>query len=473
MKKALKRIVCAFAVMVMAAFSLVILSSCGGNIEMPKGNVVVGNGTDVVQVGKYEGTGINQRFVPEYIYFANGYKSYEDLKEGKDNENVNVADLVRVKLDVSGNLEHDGNGDVKGLEVICSKIVGSEHSAMFVVGDYIYFSSPNTHKTNENKHQFQLISIFRVKLDGTDLKEIYTTPEYSGGSYTVLSHSGKDYLVIYTGSRLVKFEIGRNVGDRVELAKEVTGLALPKYGETFGGEIYFTTDRTEEQQNNGQTGNILNKVNIGSGDVSVRSNINAVTISLVGVYNDELFFTKGGETFRYNTTSTASVETAVKVAYVALSEIFDMGVGNSGTHRGYVFSYGSKLWRISKAEVFDGTSGSIMEEAPHILAVAGDYIYYSSGSSINRISRFGGTSQKVFESDNMIATKISVEGQYVYFYDMAQDEEIEDDDDNIIRFPDQYFMYRISTAAAETGNEIKPEVMAVRKGEVKEITISE
>ena len=461
MKKSFKKIICAFAVMVMTAFSLVILTSCGGGLAMPTGTAVVGNGTDVVQVGKYE-TGV---FVPEYIYYANGYKSHTELISGSDNENVKVADLVRVKL-TAGKPEYDENGDVKNLEVVCSKIVGSENTAMFVVGEYIYFGSPNIHKTNQNKHQFNLVSIFRVKLDGTDMKEIYTTPEYDGGSYTVLSHNGKNYLTIYTGKKLVKFEIGKGVGSEVELAKDLTGIALPKQGDAFNGEIYFTTDRTEAQKENGQTGNLLKKVNIETGTVTERYNINGKSISLVGVYNNELIFSKEDGTFRFDVKkTTSSIETSTRMAWDALTGIYDMGTASSGAHRGYVLSYSGKLMLLKKGSM-DMTE--ILNESISILTVCDDYIYYSSGTSIMRIACFAGkTAQKVFENSTMLTTKISVHSGYVYFFNKAANEDIEDDEENVIVYPDNYFMYRVSMAGAETGNEVKQEVLAVRKGEVK------
>ena len=145
-----------------------VLSGCSPKLDMPNNYTnVVSNGGFVVSAGNY-------------MYFGNGYKGYSSLTDGDNDGNVNQYSLNRIKLDKTTHpkstwFKLEKEDDEYNIEKVAEKITAYETNNLYVVDQYLYFTSPNIHKNNKNEHEYNLSSLFRIKLDGTGLKELYTT----------------------------------------------------------------------------------------------------------------------------------------------------------------------------------------------------------------------------------------------------------------------------------------------------------
>lgn len=78
----------------------------------------------------------------DYIYFVNGYMSADDMKD--KNANYTLGALMVAKLDPNGALQRDDKGLLQDEYCIMmsSKLAGFEASDLFILGDYLYFTSP-------------------------------------------------------------------------------------------------------------------------------------------------------------------------------------------------------------------------------------------------------------------------------------------------------------------------------------------
>ena len=114
--------------------SCFVFAGCSGKatVSMPQDySNIKSNGGFVVGVG-------------DYLYFANAYQSYSSLIDGDNQGKVERYYINRVQTLANGDLVKEEE-NVK-YEKFADKIAGYETSNMFVVGSYLYFTSPNIHK---------------------------------------------------------------------------------------------------------------------------------------------------------------------------------------------------------------------------------------------------------------------------------------------------------------------------------------
>ena len=104
------------------------LSACGGNKKEKVDTSVAsrGNGGMVVTRG-------------DYVYFVNGYNSYEFYSESNLDKKFTVGGLYRAKLNSDGELSYNEDGSVATAERISSDLVGFEYTSLYVFGNYIYY----------------------------------------------------------------------------------------------------------------------------------------------------------------------------------------------------------------------------------------------------------------------------------------------------------------------------------------------
>lgn len=435
----MKKVLSALVLMLMA-FAFV-LGGCGASLVMPATNACVkGNGGFVVQKG-------------EYIYFANAYTAYATL--GQAENPVSSTDqkygIYRVKTSsfTNGSMTFDEDGYPQHVEKIVSKVSAFENNGLFIVGDYLYFASPNTHKTNRNENRFDLVTIFSVKLDGTSMKELYTTEDYTNGDWTVLSVSGKTYLITRENTSLIRHELNNgNISNKTTLADNVSAsILVNEVSSEFDHFVYFTTGRTEAEAELGFSGNILKKVNIATAAILSDNNAIGTTITILNQQHGKLFYT--------TKTSNSATKLHVKSLTGAdklLSEwtdatnLFFFGYENDNSSKDIVFNSQAKLVTQS----LDSAALSVLmnsEVTP--LFVSGDYVYYSTASNISRISyKERQTTQVVVELEYQKGA-VDFDGRYVYVFAKVQGSE------SAIQY-----LQRIDTFALDLGNEAKSNIVA-------------
>ena len=411
MKKLTKSV---FGLLCAGAFVVAGVTGCSGikNIENDQQGIVY-NGS-VVSVG-------------DYLFYANGFASgvndYGTSSESEYNIAKQYSYLARTNAS-----EHEGTKFENSSEVnkISDRIAGYSNIYMFVAGDYIYYATPNMHKTGENKHVWTYVSIMRCKLDGSKSEEIYTTKAYNSTTAQIraLNYDSKNYLVIYDGTNLVRIDLSGKTSVK-EISNAVTSVALPKEKESWNGEIYFTENRVSLA---GQNGNVVYKASIKNGEKSVACQENGLTITFTGRVSDKLFYTREAgsikETYTLDllTKGTKSFNTAGELFYSL--EIANIeGIAETNTmFNGVVFSTTKSsatqimYYNYYQAQINQSYEAQTFVEADYAntVVVYGEDFYYSTANGIFKKSVLGGDAQTIV-SDMTITSGKNYFG-YDYYY---------------------------------------------------------
>lgn len=443
-----------FAVLTILVSFCFILSGCSkAPLTMPQNcNVVYSNGGFVVGVDNY-------------LYFGNAYKAYSDLKEKSDNEGKGVKDkalnLNRVELnnDDKKSLKLDEN-EKANYENVISKIAGYDTSNMFVVGENLYFTSPNVHKNASkdkdkyNTYEFNLNTLFKIKLDGSGLKEIYTTEK--DGSKFCLTGGEKSTLLIYDNEKIMQVKCYEGATKTETLAEKVKSTVFPYENGVDFVDVYFTADREEDDQ---LTGDLVKKLNIKTGEITAVNNMTAYkeTITLISYNGERLFYTRtGGAENRKglfsNDFSTGSSEQKQRYdtsSFSATSKIYLIKAEEYLTEDIFVFEYNNKIYIQKVSADNDAASKQITTDKSTIAFVDGTYVYYTTENGIYRVSVLGdNTVTQISDNKDFQSGALDFDGRYVYFYAKAENDTTS-----------TKYLYRADTFTAEAGS-IKTECIA-------------
>ncbi len=158
MKKNILKVIC-FALLSMFAF---VGCATVSNITNDSDELIFNGGHAVV--------------VGNHLYYGNAYTEVgSNEKDFAYDEKAGFSYLNRIDLsqDFGKPLAPQTQ-----TEKVNSKVAGYENQYMFVLGDFIYFTSANTHKSSSLEHKYNLVSFFRSRLNGFVLEEIFTTESY-------------------------------------------------------------------------------------------------------------------------------------------------------------------------------------------------------------------------------------------------------------------------------------------------------
>lgn len=417
-----------------------ILGGCA-KLELPPVDAVVyGNGGTVVQKG-------------DYVYFANAYTGYSSIGSNISNKTgkADVYSLYRTKVSNSDkSLNVDKDGFVTNAELVVSKVVGFEYSNLYIVGDYLYFSSPNMHKTSNNENRFELISIFKVKLDGTGLKELYTTNDYTNGDWQIVNFDDTNYLITVEGSQIVRHTVDKkgDLTNKTVLATNVSKAILSNTT-TFTNDrkIFFTANRETEETSIGLTGNILKSVDIVSGSVKTLKNVIGETINILSYGNGYLVYTRQTPTEEALAwvSDFAGNESRLTM-WTGLSNVYVTSIMNQGLKA--IYTYESKI----VIQSFNSLQTQVLIDGnATIINVVDEYVYYTLDNKISRISLITQQTQNLYEDANM-GTVFDFDGRFIYLFTQTAN------NSTGIKY-----MHRIDTFGLEQDFEIKAQPMGIIK----------
>lgn len=368
----------------------------------------------------------------DYVYYANSFVPYDTLKKG-DNENATNQAMKRIKLDAYGKISQDDQNLPTNVEKVIGKIAASEHSFMYSSGEYIYFASPSTHLDSSLSTLFNCNSYFRVKTDGTGLKEFYTS-SIAVTQQTVLKiANGDEYLILVDGeneNKLVKIKLGSNIGKAETL---VSGFSSAVFAKNYMNEndkfAYYLTELSEAEQTAGKTGSYLNKINLLTGEKTEKININQTrSITLKQVYDGKLFFVISeptGETtlnpvFVELNNSSAFAYTPITAPLKSDATYSDYAIikDQNGKYH-YILSVNSKTYCLPENDK-DMSQYLIYENGTMLFAYA-DYVYYKTDDGIYRANIRDFSDKHQISSLSSIKTEtVAFDGHYIYYY--AQNE---------------------------------------------------
>lgn len=410
--------------------------------------------------------------IGDYLYYANSYTSSSDENFDYDTAAstgyLNRINLSSISYDYTADEDGYVNPSPIGSEMVNDRFVGFENQYMFALGEYLYFTSVNTHRTTGLENDYSQVSLFRVKFNGDKFDEIETF-RYDENSI-ITAQKGDDgnyYYIVYcpadseaTSYNLYSIRIGSKIGDTTLLEEEVTSVAICDEDSQFRNVLFTTAAENEYYETtaikevNFATGEVSDYSNgletLGStttfmgrfGDIvvySYSSNITPQSIFYKDLANDDKLF-NGGNEF-YPSHSNITLYGRAGDGYLFLSEtsgslMYKPTLGmNSTAEEGYVDPTPIALL----------TSDSFSD----ILFVDGDYVYYSNSTSISRISVRDRVEQQLVSMTSIVSGECGYDGNYIYFYAQLEEqesdtEEEEDSDSTETATDENYYLYRVN-----------------------------
>lgn len=268
-----------YVVVLMLLSITMIFSGCGakGFKNNPSASdLVIGNGGLVVQQG-------------QYIYFANGKDSYNNASK-----DMTKGGLYRAKLDAQSFATLNENNYLVGAEKVTGKLVGYELGGIYLFDGYVYFATPNMEKDKEGNLLRNYIDFYRIKLNGTEEKRLYTSDgSMEKGKWGMVKVDDKVYFVVYNGDSLVSVEANGKNAKVTTIATGVTDVVFAS-NEEYNAHDYVTTDfekyvwytRNKKEEESAQ-GNIFARCKLGTNEEETLLNID--TYKVVDLKNDRVY----------------------------------------------------------------------------------------------------------------------------------------------------------------------------------------
>jgi len=166
----------------------------------------------------------------EYLYFINGTKT----NDGSGSRGTTQGAICKIKYDaIAGTIAEDAEA-----EVVVSDLVGFEDGSIFIIGDFLYYTTPN----NEVNYQGTTLN-YKTDFNRYDLVHgqthgIYTT--YLNDSSEVASYAyyivGDElYLLIF--ENVSKTLTSVKIGDSCEIAYKISNVESCVFSDNYGKRI--------------------------------------------------------------------------------------------------------------------------------------------------------------------------------------------------------------------------------------------
>lgn len=445
----MKKFIKIFSLLLLVGFFSISLVACSSSSGIPnsKSGQILYNG-GIVSV------------VDDNIFYANGYVNSDITSMDEFNAGAEYSYLARLDL----NEETQQYSSPENVNKLNSEVLGYENAYSFVLGDFVYYTSPNKHKTSSNEHVFTYVSVFKTRLNGKDTKEIMTTDSFDSekAQFRAVQFYGQSYFIIYDGTALNVINLAND--KKIEISASATSVALPKENDEFDGKLYYTQDKENEF---GQSGNEVFEFDLASKQSrSISSTINN-TITFTGREGNELFLTRLNEitgvsnTYKLNTqklATTSFLSALEKPFYSAqIDNIFRIECKTASSFNGYIFE--SSL--SGEAQLFykaDNSSEPIRllasGEYVSVLFVNNDLVFFSTEDGISYLSVLKPEETKVLvDGMTIISDKVGYEIfesgnlKNVYFYaqrvyDQSEDAQTSTEDQT----DTNYYLYQVSFA---------------------------
>lgn len=420
--------------------------------------------------------------IGDYLYYGNTFSEVTDAQNFDYSAASKEGYLGRLNL--SG-VKTDGKAPSGALEKVNDKLAGYNNQYMFAYQNYLYFTSANEHKDSSNKNYYDRVSVFRVKFNGDDMKELFTTRYDSSSFITAVEGSdGNAYIVTYSETEdksaastntvydISVMKIGDKLGSRNVVAKNVTSAVVDTDKNATNKDLFYT------KTSNTNTTDVYS-LNLATGKSNkFEPNSAASTTKLIAKTNDELFYyythSSTSSVYKLNLKNAAENEKIIideSATFVHVHEISNVYhvAKDSNIFEGYVFvceSGGLMYYNIAEEK-----TTSILEPSKFtdILFVDGDYIYYSTSTEIGRIS-FKPNAKDEYEPQTLVSMTKIISGKYafangyIYFYAQYEPVKEYDADGKEIKYEtdESVYMYRVKVADPDD-NMTKPQLVSKNK----------
>ncbi len=418
-------------------------------------------------------TGGSTVTVGNHTYFANGYTAYSDANDFDYDGNSEISYLARINND-EVSFPNGKDFSPASVEKVNSKVMGYQNQDMFVLGNYIYYTSMNLHKDKNLKTDYSLVTFWRSKLNGDSVKELFTT-EYFGEGAKFAPVGNKEqgyYWLCYTGTysdekdfsgQVYSIKLGNKTAKAKLVADEVSSVAFSDVNNdgSFNKILYTTTEEVGTT-----TENAIYSIDY-SGENKVKYDSNGKSVKFVEKIRDVVFYTSDANsnvTFYRNIANLSANENFEngQDIFVYNSSISNLKIISEGDiDEGYVYMGSSTLNYVKLGQALERREPlATSEQCSNILFVEGDRVYFSNSTSVSRVSvkPSSATGQITIET---LATLSSVQSgefgyddKYLYFFGGLEDVELEpeiDKDGNEIEVEkdSNIYMYRVAKSGGD------------------------
>lgn len=401
--------------------------------------------------------------VSGYTYFANAYTPYSSSTDFDYKANSNVSYLARVNNE---QLTSDGmDFSPKVVDKVKKIVAGYQNQDMFILGDYLYFTTMNTLQYQTLQHDYSLVSLCRVKLNGDNFSKIYTTEYFSGGSFAPVGDEQNGYYwVCFTGAytadkeysgQIFSIKLGNSLsGASKPIVKNVLSASFANVKEDGAVDRIFYT--RSENKDDRTINHVCSIDYAGKNEIEYQS---SNTISFVDKLEDRVFFTTS-DTLNASSTFYRDVTTITqndvfedgKKEFAKNNEITKIwlvcaeqgGSEHADLDKGYVYIGSNNLMYKTDKSLAQVILTS--DEFSDVLFVDNDRVYYSNSTSIGRISvRSDRQKETVVSMSSIQSGQYGFDGEYVYFFstlDSNVETEEQDEDENM-------YMYRVRKSGGD------------------------
>lgn len=445
--ESMKKFVKIFSLLLLVGFFSISLVACSNSSGIPnsKSEQILYNG-GIVSV------------VDDNIFYANGYVNSDITTMDEFNAGAEYSYLARLDL----NEETYQYSSPENVNKLNSEVLGYENAYSFVLGDFVYYTSPNKHKTSSNEYVFTYVSIFKTRLNGADTKEIMTTNSFDSATsqFRAVQTNGESYFIVFDGTALNVINLAND--KKTEVASSVTSVALPRENVEFDGKIYYTQDKENEF---GQAGNEVFQYDLSNGETrSIMNTINN-TITFTGREGDDLFFTRLNETTKVSNTYKLNTQKLATTGFLSALErpfysaeidnVYRIESKTADSFNGYIFE--SSL--SGEAQLFYKADNSseparllASEEYESVLFVNNDLVFYSTENGISYKSVIMPNETKTLVDEmTIISDKVGYEKhesgnlKNIYFYaQRVYDQSEENQTSEEEQTDTNYYLYQIS-----------------------------
>ncbi len=403
-----------FTLCLLLCFASFGLTACGSNKteKVDTSIATIGNGGTVVTRG-------------DYVYFVNGYTSYETFTKNNLDRDFSVGGLYRAKLNESGQVYYTENGSVEGAERISSRLTGFESTSLYVFGNYIYYTTPVTEVTKSGKLKTDRIEFRRVKLGGGKSQKIYQSKvAASDVKFEYYYADGSVYLLVKENTTLKRINaFGKFKVSTV--AKDVTSLAMKRDADNvFESDsyknIYYTKNNDDNQV-------VIYNYNIAANKTEYKKTTDYKTCELIDYQFDHLYYKASREaypsyTYFYRMDATQNAITSLAEEKLTQDSSYTTLYFLDNETSGYIVQNDSKTYYLTYNAGGECEATPITDTKIEIMAIKNNNVYFKDGSAIKYINCYefkvsgDKTQHTIIEGDDIATHAYDIDAHNLYVY---------------------------------------------------------
>ena len=360
----------------------------------------------------------------DYIYFVNGYKSFEVFNKDNLDTNFNVGGLYRVKLNDNNELDYN-NQSLSSAEKISGNLVGFENTSLYVFGNTIYYATPITEVDKQGNLQNTKIEFKRMSIGGGKAESVYkASVESANTKFEFYYANGGVYLLVNENGTLNRVEcFGKfNVS---QVATDVKTVVMPRdTDDVFDSDnyknIYYTKSNSDGKLE-------IYNYNVLTNSNQYKKTTDFKTLELLEVKFGHLYFKASGNeqpsyTYFYRVDATENAIRNMAVEKLTSDKDYTNIYLLENETDGFIAQSSNKTYYLSYNAGAESTPIVVDNSKLEIIAMQNGFIYIKSGTDIKRINihdlRTSGitTQQSIITIEGLEAYTCDIDSNNLYVY---------------------------------------------------------